>query len=186
MCGVERLCVAQCKKKFLICDNDKNAQLDSLFQHEKVGKLGTLIYLRLFSYIFGCKQRTTIRKPCFGVLDTTIIRPSTELEVDILTGNNLMKLVDILEDVSESLSSYMGIGQIEGAFVMCLGCWLTEQLVYDRANGQLMTYPIWNYKLAGAKYIPTDFRIELLPDNPKPAGFLRLKATGEHPGLIIN
>lgn len=108
----------------------------------------------------------------------------TELEVDILTGNHSIKRVDILEDVGESLSPYMDIGQIEGAFVMCLGYWLTEQLVYDRTTGQLMTNRTWNYKPPGAKDIPIDFRIELLPGSPNPAGFLRSKATGEPPACL--
>lgn len=108
----------------------------------------------------------------------------TELEVDILTGNHLVKRVDILEDAGESLNPYIDIGQIEGAFVMCLGYWLTEQLVYDRTTGQLMTNRTWNYKPPGAKDIPIDFRIELLPGSPNPAGFLRSKATGEPPSCL--
>ncbi|XP_013108698.2 uncharacterized protein LOC106087981 [Stomoxys calcitrans] len=105
----------------------------------------------------------------------------TEVEVDILTGNHLIKRVDILEDTGESLSPYVDIGQIEGAFVMCLGYWLTEQLVYDRQNGQLLSNRTWNYKPPGAKDIPIDFRIELLQGSANPAGFMRSKATGEPP-----
>lgn len=108
----------------------------------------------------------------------------TEIEVDVLTGNNLIKRVDILEDAGESLNPNIDIGQIEGSFVMSLGYWLTEQLVYDRTTGQLMTNRTWNYKPPGAKDIPIDFRIELLPGNPNPAGFLRSKATGEPPACL--
>lgn len=105
----------------------------------------------------------------------------TEVEVDILTGNTLVKRVDILEDTGESLSPYIDIGQIEGAFIMCLGYWLTEQLVYNRQTGELMTNRTWNYKPPGAKDIPIDFRIELLQGSANPAGFMRSKATGEPP-----
>ena len=57
----------KCKKKLMTCDNDKNAQLDSPFQHKKAGNLGIFIQnLRLFSYIFGCKKRTTVRKPVWS------------------------------------------------------------------------------------------------------------------------
>lgn len=105
----------------------------------------------------------------------------TEVEVDMLTGQTLVKRVDILEDTGESLSPYIDIGQIEGAFVMCLGYWLTEQLIYDRSTGQLLTNRTWNYKPPGAKDIPIDFRIEMIQKYPNAAGFMRSKATGEPP-----
>lgn len=108
----------------------------------------------------------------------------SEIEVDVLTGYRIVKRVDILEDVGESLNPNIDIGQIEGAFVMCLGYWLTEELVYDRTTGQLITNRTWNYKPPGAKDIPIDFRIELLPGSPNPAGFLRSKAIGEPPSCL--
>ncbi|XP_030374471.1 indole-3-acetaldehyde oxidase [Scaptodrosophila lebanonensis] len=106
----------------------------------------------------------------------------TEIELDVLTGNNQIKRVDILEDAGESLSPYIDIGQIEGSFVMLLGYWLSEQLVYERQTGRLLTNRTWNYKVPGAKDIPIDFRIEMVQNpNPTTAGFMRSKATGEPP-----
>ncbi|KAH8347445.1 hypothetical protein KR059_010727 [Drosophila kikkawai] len=108
----------------------------------------------------------------------------TELELDVLTGNHLIRRVDILEDAGESLSPLIDVGQVEGAFVMGLGYYLTELLVYDRQTGRILTNRTWNYHPPGAKDIPIDFRIELLQKNPNPVGFMRSKATGE-PALCL-
>lgn len=109
-----------------------------------------------------------------------------EVEVDFLTGNMLLKRVDILEDTGESLSPGIDIGQIEGGFVMGLGIWLTENLVYDPKTAELLTDRSWNYKPPGAKDIPVDFRIKLVQKKPNPCFVLRSKATGEPPVTMGN
>lgn len=104
-----------------------------------------------------------------------------EVEVDFLTGNMLLKRVDITEDTGESMSPGIDIGQIEGGFVMGLGIWLTENLVYDPKTAELLTDRSWNYKPPGAQDIPVDFRIKLIQKKPNPRFVLRSKATGEPP-----
>lgn len=108
-----------------------------------------------------------------------------EVEVDILTGNVQVSRVDILEDVGESMSPGIDIGQIEGAFIMGLGYYLTEALVYDPANGALVNNRTWNYKVPGAHDIPIDFRIQFLKGSSNPYGVLRSKAVGE-PALSMS
>ncbi|XP_075144826.1 uncharacterized protein LOC142219935 [Haematobia irritans] len=102
-----------------------------------------------------------------------------EVEVDMLTGNYMVKRVDILQDAGESLNPNVDIGQVEGAYIMGLGYWTSEQCVADKSTGQLLTNRTWNYKPPGAKDIPIDFRIELLARSPNAGGFMGSKATGE-------
>lgn len=105
----------------------------------------------------------------------------TEVEIDLLTGNILLTRVDITEDVGNSISPTVDIGQIEGAFVMGLGYMLSEELITDRVTGRLLTDRTWNYKPPGAKDIPIDFRVTFLRNSTNSVGVMGSKATGEPP-----
>ncbi|XP_044734075.1 xanthine dehydrogenase-like [Chrysoperla carnea] len=105
----------------------------------------------------------------------------TEIELDVLTGVVQINRVDLLEDTGESLSPEVDIGQVEGAFVMGLGYWLTEHIDYDKNDGRLLNTRTWNYHPPGLKDIPIDWRIEFRKNAPNPLGVLRSKATGEPP-----
>lgn len=42
-----------------------------------------------------------------------------------------------------SLSPEIDVGQVEGAFVMGMGYWTSEDLVYDPKTGALTNYRTW-------------------------------------------
>ncbi|KAL3275092.1 hypothetical protein HHI36_019863 [Cryptolaemus montrouzieri] len=105
---------------------------------------------------------------------------AAEVEVDVLTGQYQITRVDLIEDTGTSLSPFIDVGQIEGAFVMGLGYYTSENLVYDE-NGKLLTNNTWTYKPPGAQDIPIDFRVKFPKNNPNPLGVLQSKAVGEPP-----
>ena len=43
----------------------------------------------------------------------------------------------------DSINPEIDIGQVEGAFTMGLGYWLTEKMIFDPDSGQLLTHNTW-------------------------------------------
>lgn len=104
----------------------------------------------------------------------------SEVEIDVLTGETQIVRSDILYDCGQSLNPAIDIGQVLGGYVMALGYWLTEQLVYSK-DGKLTSNGTWEYKPPGFKDIPVDIRVSLLKNAPNPLGVLSSKASGEPP-----
>ncbi|XP_054277393.1 xanthine dehydrogenase-like isoform X2 [Macrosteles quadrilineatus] len=86
------------------------------------------------SYLFTSKDNVKD----YDIYGVTV----AEVEVDILTGQHQVRRVDILEDAGVSLSPEIDIGQVEGAFVMGLGYYTLENLVYSD-TGALLTNRTW-------------------------------------------
>ncbi|KAI8484808.1 hypothetical protein Bbelb_374050 [Branchiostoma belcheri] len=105
----------------------------------------------------------------------------TEVEMDVLTGEREIRRSDILFDCGESVNPALDIGQVEGAFVLGLGYWLTEKCVYDKDTGRLLTNGTWEYKPPTTKDIPADLRVTLLPNAPNPYNVIRSKCREIHP-----
>ncbi|KAK2583672.1 hypothetical protein KPH14_009602 [Odynerus spinipes] len=124
-------------------------------------------------YMFTTKEEIS-PYPIYGI-------SIAEVEVDLLTGQHIIHRVDLLEDAGTSLNPEIDLGQVEGAFVMGIGYWTSEDLIYDPKTGELTNYRTWNYKPPGAKDIPVDFRVSFRRNAPNELGVLRSKATGEPP-----
>ncbi len=69
----------------------------------------------------------------------------TVVEVDVLTGELQILSTDLVYDCGESLNPLVDVGQVEGAFVMGLGEYLTEDVVFD-ADGKLLSVGSFEYK----------------------------------------
>nr|XP_034833028.1 xanthine dehydrogenase-like [Maniola hyperantus] len=82
-----------------------------------------------------------------------------EVEVDVLTGQFQITRVDLLEDVGRSVNPDIDIGQVEGAFIMGVGYFTSEETIFDRKTGELLTDRTWNYFVPGGTDIPQDLRI---------------------------
>ena len=80
-----------------------------------------------------------MENPNYEIYSATV----SEVELDVLTGEICVRRVDILEDTGTSINPEIDVGQVEGAFVMSLGMWLTEQLRYDPMSGKLLTCDTW-------------------------------------------
>lgn len=67
---------------------------------------------------------------------------------------------------------------------MGTGYWLTENLIYDRQTGKLLTNNTFTYEVPGCLDIPIEFHVKFL-QNVNNQGFLRSKAVGE-PAICLS
>lgn len=126
----------------------------------------SVVYFSAY-YRYSPKQKDLKSYTIYGVC-------ATEVEVDILTGVYQILRADILEDTGNSMSPNIDIGQVEGAYVMGLGYWTSEEIISNK-DGKILTNRTWNYKPPGAKDIPIDFRVKFPKNNPNPVGVLKSK-----------
>jgi len=110
----------------------------------------------------------------------------SEVYVDCLTGRVEIERCDILYDCGVSMNVAVDIGQCQGAFIMGIGYFLMEEVMYgvDNNPAKLVNHNTWEYKPPSVKDIPIDFRVALLKNTKNPAGVLSSKAVGEPPLLL--
>jgi xanthine dehydrogenase large subunit len=107
----------------------------------------------------------------------------SEVEIDGFTGEYRLLRTDILEDVGESVSPIVDLGQVEGGFIQGVG-WLTiEELVWN-AQGHLATAGASTYKLPSWSEVPDVFNVDFLERAADPEVVMGSKAVGEPPLML--
>jgi carbon-monoxide dehydrogenase large subunit len=112
-----------------------------------------------------------------------------EVEVDPQTGVVAVIRHTIEDDLGRVLNPLLLTGQIVGGTVQGLSQALLEQVVYDSADGQLMTGSFIDYAMARAGHIGRiDFAFDEVPSPNNPLG---LKGAGEAgtigaPAALVN
>lgn len=107
----------------------------------------------------------------------------SEVEIDGFTGTHRILRADLLEDVGDSVSPLIDLGQIEGGFVQGAGWLTTEELLWD-AQGRLVTDGASTYKLPSWSELPPIFNVSLLKRASEPDVVFRSKAVGEPPLML--
>ncbi|GAA3839720.1 xanthine dehydrogenase molybdopterin binding subunit [Brevibacterium ammoniilyticum] len=113
---------------------------------------------------------------------------ASEVEVSRFDGSYVLRRVDIVHDVGDSLSPLIDLGQIEGGFVQGTG-WLTlEDLRWDESDkpsrGRLATQAASTYKIPSFSEVPEVFNVSLLEKAHEEGAVYGSKAVGEPPLML--
>jgi carbon-monoxide dehydrogenase large subunit len=112
-----------------------------------------------------------------------------ELEVDTETGEVTIDRYFVVDDLGRVLNPLIVRGQIHGGVVQGVGQALTEQQVYDRGSGQLLSGSFMDYAMPRADLMPEiHSTLEEVPCKTNPLG---VKGIGESgtigaPPTVIN
>ncbi|KAK2142170.1 hypothetical protein LSH36_988g00011 [Paralvinella palmiformis] len=109
----------------------------------------------------------------------------SEVEMDIITEQYVVRRVDIVMDVGKSLNPGIYIGQIEGPFLQGYGLYATEELNFDQ-NGRLTTRNAIGYKIPRVTNVPRQFNITLLKDSYNPCAVYSAMGIGEPPIVLAH
>ena len=107
----------------------------------------------------------------------------SEVEIDLLTGENSLTRVDILHDVGNSINPALDVGQIEGAFIQGMG-WLTTEDLSWNEQGVLASNAPANYKIPAIGDTPAEFNVTLYDSQNPATTVFKSKAVGEPPFML--
>lgn len=113
---------------------------------------------------------------------------ASEVEISAFDGSYVLRRVDIVHDVGDSLSPLIDIGQIEGGFVQGAG-WLTfEDFRWDTSDGpgrgRVATQGASTYKIPSFSEAPEVFNVALLDKAHEEGAIYGSKAVGEPPLML--
>jgi len=103
----------------------------------------------------------------------------TEVLLDCVRGTYTIESIDVVQDVGESLSPEVDLGQIHGAVIQGMG-WATMEQIRYAADGRVLT-GVNAYKVPDIKFCPKRFDVTLLKDSSNPFAVCNSKAIGEPP-----
>ncbi|MEO6626457.1 MAG: xanthine dehydrogenase family protein molybdopterin-binding subunit [Burkholderiaceae bacterium] len=101
-----------------------------------------------------------------------------EVEVDPQTGDIAIVAYASMNDVGRVINPMIVVGQLDGGAMQGIGQALTEQVVYDRESGQLLTGSLMDYAAPRFDLTPP-FRNEMDQSTPCKTNPLGIKGVGE-------
>jgi carbon-monoxide dehydrogenase large subunit len=102
-----------------------------------------------------------------------------EVEIDPDTGKVEIAAYDSVNDIGRVVSPEIVRGQIEGGAVQGIGQALSEQVVYDKESGQLLTASFMDYALPHLDLFRPNFRTRFDTSVPCTTNTLGVKGVGE-------
>ena len=102
-----------------------------------------------------------------------------EVEIDPGTGHVDVVSYASVNDIGRVISPAIVAGQIEGGAVQGMGQALTEQIVYDRDSGQMLTASYQDYGMPRADIASAMFKTEFDTSIPCVTNLLGVKGVGE-------
>ncbi len=161
---------------------------------------GTDRTLSLFAVARAALDRADLpaelRGPLRGISDETVNLASfpygchvCEVEVDVETGTFEIVRYSAVDDCGRAVNPMIVHGQIHGGIVQGVGQAMGEQIVYDRASGQLLSGSFMDYTMPRADTLP--FFTTELSEVPTPTHPLGIRPAGEGGttpalGVVVN
>jgi carbon-monoxide dehydrogenase large subunit len=101
-----------------------------------------------------------------------------EVEVDPETGVVQIERYAVVDDVGRVINPMICHGQIEGALAQGIGQALMENVVFDRASGQMLSASFADYAMPRAADLPPHYELDFI-DVPAKTNPLGVKGIGE-------